>query len=63
VSGQSSGKDLKPRKTLELVGQLGGVKAECPSMPLISGGIVTVRSRSTRFVDLLHEFPYRNLGI
>jgi hypothetical protein len=24
---------------------------------------VTVRSRSTRIVDLIHKFPYRNSGI
>jgi hypothetical protein len=24
---------------------------------------VTIRSRSTRVVDLIHEFPYRNSGI
>jgi hypothetical protein len=24
---------------------------------------VTIRSRSTRVVDLIHKFPYRNLGI
>jgi hypothetical protein len=24
---------------------------------------VTVRSRSTRLIDLIHEFPYQNSGI
>ena len=45
---------MKPRRA---------IKTECLSTPLISGGIVTVRSRSMRVVDLIHEFPYQNLGI
>jgi hypothetical protein len=40
----------------------GRIKTECLSTLLSSGRIVTVRSGSTRVVDLVCEFTYRSLG-
>jgi hypothetical protein len=40
----------------------GRLKTECLSTLLSSGRIVTIRSRSTRVIDLVCEFTYRSSG-